>query len=120
VPPVTDAESEEQEAKPDPKKKEKKARPNHRGRGAVSPAIERIVKDIPVPADERHCVRCGTEMATFGFIDHELVEYVPAKLVVHVERREKLGCKCCKGDAVTAERDETPRRPLRVGPSFLA
>lgn len=120
IPAVTDTESEEEEAKHDPKKKEKKARPNHQGRGAVSTAIERIVKVVSVPMGERHCVQCGTEMAAFGYVEHELVEYVPAKLVVHVERREKLGCKCCKGDAVTAERNETPRRPLRVGPSFLA
>jgi transposase len=112
IPSVTDTEAEDAP-------KRKKARPNHKGRGAVSAAIERIVKDVPVPAGERNCVQCGAEMAAFGYVDHELVEYVPAKLVVHVERREKLGCKCCKGDAITAERNETSRRPLRVGPSFL-
>lgn len=120
IPPVTDAGSGEEEAKPAPKRKEKKARPNHQGRGAISAAVERLVKEVSVPAGERHCVQCGTEMTAFGFVEHELVEYVPAKLIVHVERREKLGCKCCKGDAVTAERSEPPRRPLRVGPSFLA
>jgi hypothetical protein len=39
-------------------------------------------------------------------VEHERVEYVPEKLVVHVELREVLVCKCsdCRADAITAER----------------
>src|SRR5690606_1588116 len=82
IPEETDTEDEEEETKDDPKKKKKKTRPNHQGRGTVSAAIERVVKDVAVPAGERSCVQCGTEMTAFGYVEHELVEYIPAKLVV--------------------------------------
>ena len=113
VPSREDAEPEEEPLKP------KKRRPNHRGRTKLSEDLERIITEVVVPDHERACTCCGAEMATFGTVDHERVEYVPAKLVVHVERREKLGCRACKGDAVTADRVEEPARPLRVGASFL-
>lgn len=114
VPNVEDADPEETERRP------KKRRPNHRGRTKLSDKLERIITEVTVPADERACSCCGTEMVAFGFVEHERVEFVPAKFVVHVERREKLGCKECDGDAVTAERKDTPDVPLRVGASVLA
>ena len=43
---------------------------------------------------------------------------MPAKFVVHVERSEKLGCKACRGAAVTAERTATSSN-RRVGASML-
>ncbi|HEY5956524.1 MAG TPA: hypothetical protein VIV60_08230 [Polyangiaceae bacterium] len=48
------------------------------------------------PADERNCAVCGKEMKPFGFVDHELFTFVPAKIVVNVDRCEKLGCDCRK------------------------
>lgn len=114
VPPLEDVEPEEAERKP------KKRRPNHRGRTKLSGELERITTDVPVPDDERACTCCGAEMTSFGHVEHERVEHVPAKLVVHVERREKLACRSCKGDAVTAQRQSVPDSPLRVGASVLA
>ena len=114
VPVQADAEPEEQPRRP------KKRRPNHRGRTKLNDALERIVTEVKVPEAERTCVCCGEEMTAFGHVEHERVEYVPAKLQVHVERREKLGCRRCKGDAVTAERATEAPRPLRVGASLLA
>ena len=114
VPDLEDTEPEETERRP------KKRRPNHRGRTKLSKELERVVTDVAVPADERACSCCGAEMTAFGHVEHERLELVPAKFVVHVERREKLACKECKGDAVTAEREDTPDLPLRVGASVLA
>ena len=115
VPPLEDAEPEEY-----PRAKPKKRRPNHRGRTKLSEDLERIVTEVSVPENERACSCCGAEMTAFASVDHERVEHIPAKFVVHVERREKLGCRACKGDAVTAERTEEPARPQRVGPSVFA
>ncbi len=114
VPSLEDTEPEEE-----PRGKPKKRRPNHRGRTKLSEDLERIVTEVVVPDHERACSCCGAQMATFGTVDHERVEYVPAKFVVHVERREKLGCRACKGDAVTADRAREPARPQRVGASVL-
>jgi transposase len=114
VPVPLEAETEEPDATPAPKKR------NHPGRTKLSASLERIDSEpVCVPDGERACQHCAAEMAGIGFVEHERVEYVPAKFVVHVERREKLACKACRGDAVTAARKE-PAASRRVGASVLA
>jgi transposase len=119
--PDTPAESNDDESTGDGGKKKRKKR-KHPGRTRLSPELERKVTPVPVPEGERTCQCCGGEMACIGHLDHERVEYVPAKLVVHVERREKLACQApsCRGDAVTAERKDQRDTHLRVGASLLA
>lgn len=90
---------------------------------AVAAHVERIVdKTVEVPDEERACCHCGVEMDVFDYVEHERIEYVPATVVVHVERREKRACRQrgCKGEAVTAERSAAPDSTLRVGASVLA
>ena len=104
----------------DEKKKRKKVkRPNHKGRGALSPALERHITRVQVPEADRVCKQCNTQMTPIGHVGHERVEYVPAKFVVFVEERETCACKACDGDIITAER-LTERADLRVGASVLA
>ena len=106
--------NEESTREPTPKKR------NHPGRTKISASIERIESDpVLVPTSERACQHCAAEMTSIGFVEHERVEYVPAKFVVHVERREKVACKACRGDAATAARSEPPAS-RRVGTSVLA
>jgi transposase len=102
--------------------KPKKKRPNHPGRTALSPALERIIEPVAVPAEQRLCVCCQHEMQVVGVVDHERVEYVPAKVVVHVERREKLACRQsgCRGDITTAPRADESGSRRRAGASLLA
>ena len=105
---------------PEETSKPRSPRNNHRGRTKLSEKLERVVTEVAVPDNERMCLQCGCEMTAFGHLDHERLEFVPARFVVHVERREKLGCKACKGEALTAERQTPPLSSLRVGPSVLA
>lgn len=100
-----------------PRKKRK-----HPGRTRLSPSIERKVTEVPVPADQRACKCCGVVMTAITPLEHERVEHVPEKLVVHVERREVLVCKNsrCRADAVTAERSVTPMVVRRAGVSLFA
>lgn len=100
-----------------PRKKRK-----HPGRTRLSPLIERIINDVPVPDVERVCKCCGVTMMAITPREHECVEHVPEKLVVHVERREVLVCKNtqCRGDAVTAERTPAPMIVRRAGVSLYA
>jgi transposase len=81
--------------------------------------VERVIKKVEVPAEERNCAVCGKEMKSFGNVEHELFTFVPAKIVVHVEQREKLGCDC-RQDAVTAPRMSTPAVHRKVDASLLA
>jgi len=114
VPQVTASESLSDDDKP------KKKRRKHPGRTRLSAELQRRVVETPVPADERACGQCGTEMGLIGHQEHERIEYVPAQIIVHVERREKLGCKACRGDAVTAERQQAPALVGRADVSVLA
>lgn len=97
-----------------PKKKRKRVRSMK-----VAANVERIVTTVLVPESERQCSNCGDEMKTFDFIEHETIKFVPAKIVVEVERREKVGCDCRK-DAVTADRVNAPAVIRKVDASFLA
>lgn len=119
VPVAPEESDDESEPEPDTGKQGKK-RPNHRGRTKLSPDIERVITEVPVEPGERCCVQCGCEMVCIGHLEHERVEYVPQKLVAHIERREKLGCKNCRGDAITAARQDVPAVARRVGASLLA
>jgi len=100
----------------------KRKKREHPGRTRLSPELERKVTPVSVPEGERTCKCCGALMKCIGHLDHERIEYIPAKLVVHVERREKLGCKnpACRGDATTAKRSRERDIHLRVGASLLA
>jgi len=120
--PTPDAPSDEHANDPNAGGKKKRKKRKHPGRTRLSPDLEREVTLVPVPEAERACQCCGVEMTCIGHLDHERLEHVPAKLVVHVERREKLACKApaCRGDAVTAAREDSRDVHLRVGASFLA
>lgn len=94
----------------------------HPGRTKLSDDLERIVDEQHVPGDERACEHCGHELTFIKNVDHERVEFIPAKLVVHVERRELLACKQagCAGTVVTAERDDPEASRCRLGHSLVA
>lgn len=111
----SDAPAAEQPAAADkPKKKRKRVRSMK-----VAANVERNVTTVLVPESERQCSNCGDEMKTFGYVEHETIKFVPAKIVVEVERREKIGCDC-RNDAVTAERVNAPSVIRKVDASFLA
>src|SRR6195952_165341 len=102
--------------------KTRRKKRKHPGRSKLSPLLERIIQDVSVPEAERTCKCCGVIMTAITPVDHERVEHVPEKLVVHVERREVLVCKNsrCRADAITAERSPTPMVVRRAGVSLLA
>lgn len=116
----TDEEQPEQAAEPASKLKRK--RPNHPGRTKLSPELERIITPVAVPAEQRLCACCHHEMQVIDHVDHERIEYVPAKVVVHVERREKLACRRsdCRGDITAAPRASEHAGRRRAGGSLLA
>ena len=86
----------------------------------VDPKVERIPHTSSVPEGERDCSVCGKPMKAFGCIEHQLISFVPAKIVVHVEQREKLGCSFCRKDVAVAERAAAPAVVRKVDTSLLA
>jgi len=97
----------------------RKKRPNHKGRTRLNPELPRIVSEVFVPENKRNCLHCGEQMQRIGHTDHETVEFIPARIEVHVERREKLACRACKQDITSAPR-KAPAYFRRAGHSLLA
>lgn len=99
----------------------KKKRPTHHGRRPLAVTCERVEPEPSVvPEAERACGVCAAVMPLIRYETHQRLEFVPAKLVLHVEKREVRACVACRGDIVTAERI-TPQRPRRrIGNSVVA
>lgn len=86
----------------------------------VADSVERNVTDVPVPEEERRCALCGREKKVFGYVDHERIRYVPAKIVVDVEHRAKAACEHCRKDVSVAPRQQAPAVVRKVDASLLA
>lgn len=112
------AENEDEVAPQDGRTKTK--RPRHHGRGVLSSDLPRVIKPIAVADEERKCIHCGLEMQCIGHLDSETIEFIPAHIEVHVERREKLACAHCKQDIVSAPRVSSEPHQSRAGASLLA
>jgi len=116
---VPDGAAEPEPSIAEPAKPKKKKRQRVRSM-KVDPKVERIPHTSTVPEGERDCSVCGKPMKAFGCVEHQLISFVPAKIVVHVEEREKLGCTSCRKDVSVAERTQAPAVVRRVDASLLA
>ena len=67
--------------------------------GAQLPRVDNVIK---VPEAERRCPACGAERRCIGHDVTEVIELEPARVIVRVDRREKLGCEPCDGQLVRA------------------
>ena len=82
--------------------------------------VERREDRPAVPEEERHCALCGGEKTVFGCVEHELFVFVPARIEVRAEVREKWSCPTCRKDVSVAPRSETPDVVRKVDASLLA
>lgn len=103
----------------EPEKLAKKQRKRVRAMRA-SDAVERQVTRVQVPEEERKCALCGADKKSMGTVEHQLFKFVPAKIVVEVEEREKLSCQACRKDVSVAPRSDTPSVVRKVDASLLA
>jgi transposase len=62
----------------------------------------RIDNVILVAAEERPCRRCGTERTCIGYETTEIVELIPAKVIVRLDKREIIACKRCEAEVTQA------------------
>jgi transposase len=67
-------------------------RPNHPGRAKLPAHLERREVHNPVSAEQRICPRCGTEMKTVGHSVCEILDIIPAQVVVVQRRDERVAC----------------------------
>jgi transposase len=117
--PAPDGTQADQESSEEPDAKRKKRNRKVGGAIVLAPSVERVITDVPVPPGERACALCGEAKSSIGPVDHERIEFIPAKVVVRIERREQLACSACRKDVSVA-----PRVALavdrRIAPSMLA
>ncbi len=73
-----------------------------RVRKPFPPNLRRIENIIPVPDEERSCPKCGAKRQCIGHDVSEVVELIPAEVVVRLDMREKLACQSCEGELVRA------------------
>jgi transposase len=100
---------------------EKKAKKRKRVRSmTVGPNVERNVTVVPVPEEDCTCAVCGARMTPFGCVSHERIRYIPARIVLDVEQREKVGCDQCRKDVAVAPREQAPAVVRKVDASLLA
>jgi len=78
------------------------------GATVVDGKVERIITKVPVPDEERTCALCGDAKAVFETVEHQRIEFVPAKVVLHIEQREKMTCLPCRKDVSIAPRTQAP------------
>jgi transposase len=85
-----------------------------------SAKLPRIDNPIAVPAAERACPACGTERTCIGHDVTEVIELEPARVVVRVDRREKLACVPCDGELARAPVGDKVVSGGRLGSTLVA
>lgn len=88
-------------------------------RRALPPNLRRVPNPIAVPADERACPCCGEERKSIGYDTTNVVELIPAEIIVRVDQREKLSCKACDGELVRAPRGDKLIEGGILGPRLV-
>ncbi len=71
-------------------------------RRPLPPGLRRVPNPIPVPAEERLCPRCGRERTCIGHDETEVIDLIPAEVIVRLDRREKRACLDCEAEVVRA------------------
>lgn len=82
--------------------------------------LRRVENVIPVPEAERRCPKCGAERKCIGHDVSEVVELIPAEVVVRVDKREKLACAACDGELARAPAGEKVVSGGMVGTTLAA
>jgi transposase len=64
--------------------------------------LRRVDNRIVVPKDERACPQCGKERKCIGHDETEVIELIPAEVIVRIDSREVLACGPCEGELARA------------------
>jgi transposase len=104
-----------------PASSDDKAKPKLRPtRKPLASDLPREVRTIePSPKDMR-CESCGGQKSKMGVEVREMLEFVPAKLIVIEERLTKCVCKKCMEGVVMGKATPKPIEGARPGPGLLA
>lgn len=82
--------------------------------------LRRVPNPLHVPAAERPCPKCGADRQCIGHDTTEVIELVPAEVIVRVDAREKLACAACDGQHVRAPAGDKVVAAGRFGTTLVA
>jgi transposase len=80
------------EAKPEGHDKKASRRGRHPGRAALPAHLERVRVVNAVPPERRVCPLCGAQMSTVGHSTCEVLDVVPARIIVLERLDERVAC----------------------------
>lgn len=81
--------------------------------------LRRVENPILVPEKERPCPKCGGERECIGHDVTEVIDLIPAEVVVREDRREKLACRKCDGELIRAPRGDKVVSGGKLGVTFV-
>jgi transposase len=67
-----------------------------------SPKLRRVDNPLAVPEDERPCPVCGSPRKCIAHETTEVIDLIPAEVIVRCDIREVLGCATCDAELVRA------------------
>jgi len=108
-------------AEAEEKDKQRAARPKKQPpvRRPIPDGLRRVDNPIPLPDDERSCSRCGAENVCIGHDVTEVIDLIPADVIVRRDRREKAACPNCDGALVRAPLGDKVVAGGRFGSRFV-
>jgi transposase len=89
-------------------------------RKPAPPHLRRVPNPLTVPPAERPCPKCGAERRCIGHDETEVVDLIPAEVIVRVDAREKLACEACDGQHVRAPAGDKVVAAGRFGTTLVA
>ena len=108
--------TEEQSGRPEPEDKPKQP-PVRR---PPPPGLRRVPNPIVVPDSERPCPRCGEQRTCIGHETTDVIELIPAEVIVRQDKRELLACKACDAEPVRAPTGDKVVTGGYYGPTLVA
>ena len=115
-----DAKTEENETDERKGKGEKSAGKQPPLRRPIPDSLRRVDNPLRVPDEERPCPDCGLERTCIGHDVTEVVDLIPAEVIVRLDRREKLACRACEGNLVRGPIGDKVVPGGRLGPALVA
>lgn len=82
--------------------------------------LRRVDNLLQVPVEHRACPTCGTERTCIGHDIAEVVELVPAEVIVRRDLREKLACDVCEAEVVRAPAGDKVVASGKIGLALAA
>lgn len=89
-------------------------------RKPAPPHLRRVPNPLAVPQAERPCPKCGAERQCIGHDETEVIDLIPAEVIVRVDAREKLACTACDGQHVRAPAGDKVVAAGRFGTTLVA